>query len=360
MMGTLMKKVIANGLLLIASTLLSLLLMELVIRVFNLAPGKKEIVLNERCTVLITPEYSHYTVLNSLGLRDFRELLKVSKSRRLLFLGDSFVFGAGVSNHETMASQTEILLNAQSQNSWTIINAGKSGTGTYYQVNRLKDLLRRINVNGVVLFYFVDNDPYETVTEFQEARKSKESGQRPARHSISWKTWAWEHTAVYRFLKLRLGTVGTLRQFPNSAFDQCEFAKIGSFRKNDELTRSLLSETQTLLKAQGIDLFVVIIPRQEWISEQAFDAFKKAYRVSQKNYDRFLPAKRIKQNVLEALGLDYIDLMDFLNNKSPRDFYFRDDGHFNANGNRFVAEIVAPVLIKRFQESERAMTHSGE
>jgi hypothetical protein len=77
-MSALMKKVMVNGL---------LLLMEFILRIFSLAPGIKEIALSERCSVLIAPQYKNYTVMNSLELREFREIPRDSKSRRFLFQG---------------------------------------------------------------------------------------------------------------------------------------------------------------------------------------------------------------------------------------------------------------------------------
>jgi hypothetical protein len=100
------------------------------------------------------------------------------------------------------------------------------------------------------------------------------------------------------------------------------------------------------LQNRGISFSVVLIPSQEQISEEGFEKFKTQYGVTQINYDRFLPQKRLINNILKPLEIKVFDLMDELNGKDPIVYYFPFDGHFNKRGNQFVAEFMAYRLSK--------------
>ncbi|MBI3999790.1 MAG: SGNH/GDSL hydrolase family protein, partial [Candidatus Omnitrophica bacterium] len=270
----------------IFSAIFTLLLAEGLLQFFNLAPGERIDSLNELEQVRKSLESKYYVHMNQVGLRDHRDFGSKGSSRRIVFLGDSFVYGIGVSNDETFSSVAEDLLNDSSPQSWMVINAGKPATGTLTQQRLLEEILERMEVDGVVLFYCLYNDVYDNVQESYTLRgthqklaleiKSKDHVRTPLGKV---KIWLWRHSALYRFLKLRLGQAGTLRAFPHGIFDQCDPEKSQSFREMDDLTRSVLSEIKQLLEQKKIDFSVVLIPRAEQISEEAFERFKKAYGV---------------------------------------------------------------------------------
>jgi predicted transcriptional regulator len=69
--------------------------------------------------------------LNSQGLRD-KEIPhdKPPGERRILLLGDSVTFGWGVSDGEPFADQMEPLLKSSTKRNWEVINAGVNGYNT--------------------------------------------------------------------------------------------------------------------------------------------------------------------------------------------------------------------------------------
>jgi len=92
----------------------------------------------------MTPNQSAYTHsfpvhTNSYGLRD-REfsLHPASNTVRILCIGDSLTFGAGVKNEETYPTQLENLLNADQSTSFEVINAGVSAYDTWQEVEYLQ------------------------------------------------------------------------------------------------------------------------------------------------------------------------------------------------------------------------------
>jgi lysophospholipase L1-like esterase len=336
------------------SALLGLLVVEGLVRWFGLGPGVDIEQWNTHQKVVTAPEFKYYEELNAMGLRAHRDFPARTRSRRIVLLGDSFVFGLGVSNEEAFPAVTETLLNDRSERSWTIVNAGKSGTGTVAQEQRLRELLDGFEVHGVVLFYFVENDPYDNMRE-AEALSGATAGEWAARLKNidhpdalnAFRRWCDRHLATYRFLKLRLGTVGTIRAFPFQVFDQCDPARTASFAVMDGIMRDAIARMQADVRRAGSDFLVVIIPAKEQVSEAAFEEYKRSYGVSSRKYDRRLPQRRVIENVLKPLGVEYRDLSDDFEGAPADRYYYHYDAHFNAAGHRFVAEKVADWLAAR-------------
>jgi hypothetical protein len=330
-------------LLLLVSTVVSLLAAEVIVRLLGAAPAETSTRWSAHIRVVEGPEFRYYVHTNSIGLRDSREFSRDSPSTRVLFVGDSFTFGNGVSNEDTVAFKTEAILNQGTARSWTVINAGQPGTGTRAEEHQLKRILDLINVNAVVLFYFVDNDPYETQQEYErESTPGRSSGAAPT--SVRIKGIVGQHSALYRFLSLRLATAGTLRAFPYTIFDQCDPAKLETFTHMDSLMRASTHEMERLTRERNLVFLVVLVPRSEQISAAAFEAFKQNYHVGQYPYDRLLPQKRVVEHVFRPEGIAPLDLMGALEGLDPDKYYYRLDGHFNPEGTSLVSAQIADLI----------------
>lgn len=81
---------------------------------------------------------------------------------RILFLGDSFTFGAGVSGEETFAERTAALLDGQA------MNAGTSGWGLGQMLRQSQSLLSTASCDAVVVQYS-DWLPSRSMTRFRQA-----------------------------------------------------------------------------------------------------------------------------------------------------------------------------------------------
>src|SRR4051812_45908155 len=103
---------------------------------------------------------------NSHGLRE-REfpLAKPADTRRVLFLGDSVTFGAGVRDSEPYARLLELDLEADGAGPIETINAGVVGYNTIQELGRLEDVGLAYQPDVVVLTFLV-NDLLETFSIF--------------------------------------------------------------------------------------------------------------------------------------------------------------------------------------------------
>jgi hypothetical protein len=327
---------------------------ELVLRISGLAPGPRAETWDDRTRIVRTEESRYFERLNSLGLRGGSEFDQGSKAHQLVFLGDSFVWGLGVSDDELMSHWTEERLEASSGAAWSVLAAGRPGMGTVAEHQLLLELVPRLRIDGVVLFYFVDNDPWDNLWESalvsgsdpgdQVRRARGESGTTRTR------AWLYRRSAFYRFLRARFFAVGTVWEVPKRILEQCRRDHGGSFRASDALTRNALEGIRkTVAAAGGQFIGVVIIPRQEQITAQGFEHFVQRYQLDPRNYDRGLPQQRLIRDVLLPGGFNYLDLSAGFEGRDASELYFRLDGHFTPVGHREVAERVSSWILEHWK-----------
>ena len=94
---------------------------------------------------------------NSVGLRGRREydVKQPPDSRRILCVGDSFIFGQNLTDEQTMPTQLETILDRHGN--WEVLNLGVHGYGTDQQWLRLEKLGFQYRADVVVLGFFEEN-----------------------------------------------------------------------------------------------------------------------------------------------------------------------------------------------------------
>ena len=94
---------------------------------------------------------------NSMGIRSVREYSSEPPTgfRRILCIGDSFMFGENLADNETLPAQLEGILNVEQQ--WEVLNLAVHGYGTDQQWLRLKDLGFQFRADLVILGFFEDD-----------------------------------------------------------------------------------------------------------------------------------------------------------------------------------------------------------
>jgi hypothetical protein len=109
---------------------------------------------------------SHGVRINSLGLRDLE--LEPSAKPTILFIGDSFVYGAGVKDGERF---TDRLRNELPD--FRIVNAGVAAYGTDQEYLWLRRLWPSLQPSVVVLIVCVDNDHRDNATNSMHSHTLK-------------------------------------------------------------------------------------------------------------------------------------------------------------------------------------------
>jgi hypothetical protein len=165
-------KGLTNAYVFVGSLTLSLLLLEVGLRIvnpwgmdfFHWLPYHMQGMLDDPDLGYVHPRSVSYRMgknvvtLNSQGLRD-KEIPydKPPGEKRILLLGDSVTFGWGVSDGEPFADQMEPLLKSTTGRNWEVINAGVNG----YNTQQEDTYFRREGVRyqpDIVVVTFVEND----------------------------------------------------------------------------------------------------------------------------------------------------------------------------------------------------------
>ena len=124
-----------------------------------------------------TTEFSNQLTINAQGVRDDEPVgPKGPDERRVLVLGDSFVFAVQVPRQETFVEKLEARLNeAAPSQRWRVINGGVQGYGPVEQWLFYRDVAADLDADVVLIVVSVANDAIEAF----DSRRKLELGRVP-------------------------------------------------------------------------------------------------------------------------------------------------------------------------------------
>lgn len=241
---------------------------------------------------MVGSEFDIEVKIGANGLRMDREIPvpRTPGVPRVLFLGDSFTFGHGVSAADRFTEQIQ-----QSHPAWEVLNFGVSGTGTDQQLLLYRDEGQKYAADLVVLGYFVQGarrngadviltplggrpkprfelQADDTMTlvnvpvpdslvagekELAELRRA-EYGRNP------FKRFLRSHSLLYLFLRDRLGS--TVR---GAASDAALFPEYASDRPEWKVTAAIIRTLAQEVRTGGARFAVAYFPSLEEMRENA-------------------------------------------------------------------------------------------
>ncbi len=274
-----------------------------------------------------------YTVrTNSLGFRGREPAPRTEGEHRILFLGDSMVFGLGLEQEETLPSQVETF--ARETNPGVVVHNGAiSGMNTAQELAVAMQLLPVLQPDQVILGYFVGNDPLANMlSDVDEAGRV---------------TFSEEEVTA---LRARLG--GHLRPLVSSvAFraaalryyvPRLRYVWSGREEALDRSVELLLRMSDECVRASTKFSVLVIYPR-----DGVAGGLRSAMAGSRGVGERLV--KRLQEVGVPAL--DGSDILD--SDRGHGRFYFTNDGHLNSEGVQTLATAVADELLRSGMTGER-------
>ncbi|MCB9437505.1 MAG: hypothetical protein H6673_11015 [Anaerolineales bacterium] len=365
-----LKKWLERFALLGISTLVTLVLLEFVVRLFF---PQQLIVL--RPDVWIPSDegigYKHQANLDTkvnTGERTVRLLTdengyRIGERRtqepdmRILAVGDSFLEALQVEYDETFTAILEDALSTQLGLDVQIVNTGVSGYSPNHYGWIVRHELPRQTYAAVLVFIFVDNDVVsEQITDMEPLPPGqrhhfrlpdglsfgawKESVFYPINDSLE------RHSQLYILLKhsnesflARLGL--TARYFPN--------AMLKSYQNSPDwdVTADIFESIQTEAEAQGIETIYIILPSIYQIEEREYEQYTTAFNIDRNSIDLEQP-QRILRSSLEARGLIVVDTTPAMlqaKAQGAEDLFGKVDDHFGSGGHQVVADVVFPIVL---------------
>lgn len=252
-----------------------------------------------------TAEFSVLVHTNALGLRGVEPSALVHPC--LCILGDSFAFGHGVEDQETVASRLQVLTGLQ------VMNAGVMSYGTRQATGRLRQLSRVVRPDLCVLLFYAGNDLMDNIRPALTVRDGYVMN--PAQELTPWrrlKLWIKYRSGLYRVAANLLSDP----VIPDLCGNNPSFG-FGAFRRTSppeierawQATRDCLGELQELCESIGSKLVVVCIPTRFQVEDAWWERHK-----AQCNFDESEFDLRRVQAVLGAYcnehGLPFLDPLD--------------------------------------------------
>jgi len=261
--------------------------------------------------------------INGIGLRERELTSKGPNECRILLLGDSMVFGQGVDDRGTISALTEQVLNASVNNGgmrYRVVNGGIRGYSTNQELGLLREIGGAIQPDVVVLVWYW-NDIAEADIEKQYADLSG----RPKRELPSTPPWQWRIRELARRSAFLMLAHDALRFRDADSFDSSQIE--GSLERLEDY----LDEFLVLADEREFKFAIAIVPPPSALGN-THPFGTHAARIETRAESRAIPVV----NLLEPLEELYSDT-----GRLPIIPY---DGHYNSDGNRAMAEIMANFL----------------
>ena len=271
-------------------------------------------------------EYSH----NSMGFRDVEHAtVKQPGEFRILALGDSFTYGAGVSFNETYLSRLEQLLNSRKLH--PKVEIIKAGVSRYYPEPE-RVLLEHYGLKyspDLIIVGFVPNDVLDA-NQGLDSIKIGQSGYlvtREGQNKPRIFTLFYTYSHVFRILFNKYNAM--TNKEPPIKWDEV-YRPNGVFEKDWRSIEVEYEKMLQLAESAQARLIIVHIPQQgPWDDTKSY------------------PATRLSE-WSSAHGAQFIDTLPAMKLADPqKSLYYAQDGHCRAAGYEVIAETVYRELTTR-------------
>jgi hypothetical protein len=286
------------------------------------------------------PEYRYTMHTNSLGFRSKELTPPRIGEYRVWLIGDSMLLGVGSEEEDRIDVRLEELGRRGAGGdipSLSVFNFSVGGFNTAQELAVLRQFIREVHPDEVVIGFFVANDflPNATV-DVDEAGSYQVDPERiqTLREEVGTKrSYLLIPSVVWRILALNL-YVPRLRYSVAS--------------KPEVLGRSfdLLRQIQEDCRKQGVALLVVVIYPWDGVRGGWVEAWSHSRSLGQKVV-RFCRGQ----------GIEVLDLLSVMSGSdAAQKFYYRKDGHLRPEGNRAVAAaLYREILASHFRQA----AHTG-
>jgi lysophospholipase L1-like esterase len=294
--------------------------------------------------------YDYTYTNNSLGLRGKEIDRSGASGERVLFLGDSFTYGIGVSDGQSFADLTGRFLAAHKP-PFELVNAGNPGTGTDYALKFYRALGREMKPRLVALFFFANDFEDNGFAKYYGVTANGGVEEKALASSVGARKQVLSANRFYNWLISWSHTANLVKQFAINLMLNRRVAGDGpptavvSYRNeggystpaNIAATGVLLGALRDAAAADGADFIVFYVPPRENVAnfrEKASPARDEAALTQ----------------IAAALGIDLFSLTPVLAglDRDLAGLYFAE-GHWNAVAHEVVAGVVADVLADRLQ-----------
>ena len=344
--------------LLIITTLLFLSLIEIIIRLFGLAPHinfiqRDMLVLSKNSGLKYELVKGYVTekgdTINSFGFRDIaRSKNKKAGIVRIVLIGDSIAFALELDRDKGLSMQMENMLNKYSQTRYEVLNMSLPGYNLIQEIELLKSKALEFSPDIVVFVYCLNDIDRLSIESIKLRQSLTDEEEQVFRDFEKGNRMLLIHSQLYRYVKYRLISKGLINK--------------GKVRED-----SLIPSRRT---PQGADYFarMYALPDRQVLLKQGFEDIVGICKKRQvkpfllifpvlldlKDYKYGYIHEMIKKDARNA-GLKYEDILNVYKENIPylgKDFYLMDRGmmkdpfHPTALGHKLAAYALIKALVR--------------
>lgn len=273
---------------------------------------------------------------NSWGFRDDREFGEPpADGLRVLALGDSMVFGQGVSVEETYPHYLEEILRAQLGVPVEVINAAVPGYGTTQEAVLFEQMVDVVKPDMVLLSISVFNDVSDNLKFHEQLHRWQ--GERSTARKIRW--FFRHNSQIYILLRrYRAGVSGyEMMQIHSRQPSPRTLEGLG-------LIEQSIDRIQQIAAARGIAFGVIINPTHKQTSAEVWSETISKYQLKENEFGYDQPNRRLLDYAAEH-GVPVLDLLPIFRARPGETFYYTE--HWKAPGHRLVAQEVGRFIRDR-------------
>jgi hypothetical protein len=322
------------------------------------------------------PEYDVPLEINAHGLRGpDRDYSKPPGARRILLLGDSFTEGAAVREESTARAVLESILRRSGCGAWEVINGGTMGYGTDQEHLFFEEEGQRYQPDIVVLMFFYNDlngnlttagKPYFTV---EAGRAVLHGSPVPSPAAGEWtrrpeprraKVAPWHGSMALRLLGERteqgnpplhrlLARAGLVEPARSQELP-ADFWPFGPGHREEvaemwRRTEAILVALRAEVEASGAHFAIFYIPDETEIDDRVAELSRQRYGMSPRWWRRGRVFDQLHGISVER-DMTLLDSRHAFLEARRRGTaaYFPEDGHWNEDGHRVAADVLARAL----------------
>ncbi len=303
-------------------------------------------------------EFQRIATVNNIGVRG-EDFISGHSSTKILVVGDSFVFGEGVSDYETMPRKLQSLFRKHRADT-LVVNAGKTGAAPFEYREIVQKYFPQVKPNLVILCIFLGNDfPYFFLGKFSYPIRVEQYFSHIVERFFFHNDTQQKklRTIIDREFFHRDGFILGSQQAENfhdsfllrGSFNRpyilqdalVRFDK-GRIMKNLEIVRGISRYVQN----QGAEFIVVLIPVACQVRADYLMRYRQAGFILK---DAVLTERFLQNEVarfLHAQKIPFLDLLDSFRH-DPGQLYYWQDIHCTPYGYQRMAEEIINFLTKK-------------
>ncbi|MGH7493279.1 MAG: alginate O-acetyltransferase AlgX-related protein [bacterium] len=294
-----------------------------------------------------SPEFNIKLVTNSQGFRvsqpsEITPPAKPEHEYRIMLFGPSFAFGAGVNYEDTWGKILGDLLQSHTEKSVSVINAGVPSLGDYHVLKRAQRLIPAYHPDLVVFIKY-----FPGITKYPPDTLRCTADGYLVPNEQYWVSYVKQSAIVYWLFQIK-GALGS------SSSHEKEFAaaegKLASWFDSPHYQpwqAKFISEFERLAKDDSARLVMAYAPAQFEVHEDYLERWGHRYDFKGEALTQLKTFHTFMGQALENREILYVDLLPGMlaaaaDHKTKLYFYL--DVHWNAAGNKVVAEILASAI----------------